>query len=211
MSPAEGQAVVLVHGLWLSGWAMALLARRLRGCGFRPCLFSYPSVRCDLRENAARLRSFSDRIEASTVHYVGHSLGGVVIQTMFAYSPPPRPGRIVTLASPHRGSRAARALAQRPWGRRILGASIAALLRGEPPRGLPDRDVGLIKAARPFGLGRLFVDLAAPNDGVLALDEMHWPGARDEITLDVSHTGMLISREVGKRVCEFLQLGRFVR
>src|SRR5439155_5575717 len=76
-------AVVLVHGLWLSGWCMLLLAWRLRRCGFRTYRFSYRSVRKGLRENAAALRAFSDAIDASTVHFVGHSLGGIVIQAMF--------------------------------------------------------------------------------------------------------------------------------
>lgn len=210
MPARPAQAVVLVHGLWLSGWAMAYLARRLRGCGFRTYRFSYPSVRRSLRENAAALRAFSDGIEADTVHYVGHSLGGVVIQAMFAYSPPPRPGRIVTLASPHGGSRVAQALSRRRWGRRILGASIAELLGGAPGGGAHGREIGVIKGDRSLGLGRLFAVLEPPNDGVLSLDEMYWPLATDEITLNVSHTGMLFSGRAAMRACHFLRFGYFI-
>lgn len=201
-----------MHGLWLSGFAMVPIARHLRRCGFRPYFFRYPSVRRTLRENALALRAFSDRIEGSTVHYVGHSLGGVVIQAMFAHSPPARPGRIVTLCSPHRGSRSAQALARRRWGRRILGASIAELLGGEPPAAdLSGHEVGLIRGNRSIGLGRLFADLGTANDGVVALDEMRWPGAGDEITFEVSHSGMLLSRRAAAATCQFLRFGHFVR
>lgn len=207
---ADNQPVVLVHGLWLSGWMMAVVAWRLRRCGFRTYLFSYPSVRQGLRENATALRAFSDGIEGEVLHFVGHSLGGVVIQAMLAYCPPPRHGRLVTLSAPHLGSRAAKTLSRRPWGRRILGASIADLLRGQPPGSdFSAYEIGLIKGDRPIGLGRLFADLEHPHDGVVAVNEMRLPGARDEITLRVSHMGMLFSRAVGSSVCEFLAHGRF--
>ena len=204
--------VVLIHGLWLSGWAMALVARRLRRCGFRPYLFSYPSMRRTLREAAAALRAFGDAIEGEMLHFVGHSLGGVVIQAMLAYCPPPRRGRVVTLSSPHLGSYAAKTLAGRFWGPPILGMGIADLLRGElPPCDLSRHEVGVIKGDRPIGLGRLFVRFEGPNDGVVALDEMRLLGAADEITLNVSHTGMLLSRDVAASVCRFLRFGRFAQ
>ena len=212
MPSPPGQAVVLVHGLWVSGWAMSPLARHLRGCGFRPYFFSYPSVRRSLRENARALRDFSDRLDASTVHYVGHSLGGVVIQAMLAYCPPARGGRVVTICSPHAGSRAAQSLARRPWGPRLLGASMAELLGGQiAPGDLSRRAVGVIKGTRPIGLGRLFADLPVSNDGVVLLEEACWPGAADEIVLPVSHSGALLSRRVAASVCQFLRFGHFVR
>lgn len=203
---------MLVHGLWLSGWAMALIGMRLRRCGYRPYFFSYRSVRDTLRQNARALRAFSDRLEGDTVHFVGHSLGGVVIQAMLAHDPLPRGGRIVTICSPHAGSAAARALGRRPWGAPILGASIAELLRGNVPTvATAAHPVALIKGNLPIGLGRLFTWLPGPNDGVVLLDEMRWPGAVDEITLHVSHSGTLLSRRVAARVCEFLRFGRFIR
>ena len=212
MTAQRDQAVVLVHGLWLSGWTMEYLARHLRRCGYRTHLFSYPTMRRSLRENALALREFSDRVEGSAVHYVGHSLGGVVIQAMFAFAAPARDGRIVTLSSPHGGSRAAVTVARRAWGRRILGESIGSLLRGERVAAdMGGRDIGLIKGNLPVGLGRLVVDFPGANDGVVAVDEMHWPGARDEITVRAPHSGMLFSPRVATAICQFLRFGHLVR
>jgi pimeloyl-ACP methyl ester carboxylesterase len=204
-------AVVLVHGLWLAGWCMVLIAWRLRRCGFRTYRFSYASVRKGLRENAADLRKFADAIEASTLHFVGHSLGGVVIHTMFAQNPPPRPGRMVTLGSPHAGSQTARTVARAAWGRWILGKSIAELLARPSPRATPAREIGLIKGSFPIGLGRLLRGLSRPNDGVVSAADAELPGATDEITLWVAHTLMLVSPRVAVCVCQFLRFGHFVR
>lgn len=206
----SGEPVVLVHGLWLSGWAMGYLARRLRAAGFRPYQFSYPSVRGSLRSNATALRRFSDTIPGSTIHFVGHSLGGVVIQTMMACSTPPRPGRIVTICSPHRGSRAAQMLSRRRLGRRLLGASMADLLHDESPPETPcKREVGLIMGDLPIGAGRLLHGLERPNDGVVSVSEMHWPGAHDQIVLHVMHSGMLVSPAAAAAAARFLRDGHF--
>lgn len=209
---AERAPVVLLHGLWLTGWAMTYIAWRLRRNGFKPYLFSYPSVRLSLRANAEALRTFSDAIRGDTIHFVGHSLGGVVIQAMFAYCPPPRPGRVVTLCAPHRGNRAAQHLAQRKWGERMLGASLADLLSGGAPAcDLSGREFGLIRGDRSFGVGRLFSRLDAPNDGVVLLSEAELPGAVDAITLHASHSGMLLSRKAAANAEYFLRFGRFMK
>lgn len=206
---ANVEAVVLVHGLWLAGWCMALIARRLRRGGFRTYLFSYSSVRRTLHENARALARFAEAIDARTLHFVGHSLGGVVIQAMLNHYPPSRPGRIVTLGSPHRGTYVARALSRIAFGRFILGASIADVLRGEPPPDLSSRELGLVRGDVPIGLGQLIPGLSRPNDGVVATAEATLPGAADEITLHVSHTAMLISSRVAYCIGLFLRSGRF--
>lgn len=210
--PSKAPAVVLVHGLWLAGWCMALIAWRLRRAGFRTYLFSYPSVRKTLRENALALRRFSDEIDATTLHFVGHSLGGVVIRTMLGQCPPERPGRVVTLGSPHGGSHVARTVSRWSWGRRAVGASIADLLHGDvPPSDLSGRDVGVVQGAMPIGLGRLIPGLPYPNDGVVAVEEAHWPGASDVVVLRIAHTAMLFAPSASRAACQFLRFGHFIR
>lgn len=207
---AGGDTVVLVHGLWLSGWVMIPLARRLRACGLRPCRFSYPSVRADLRQNAAALRRYAAGVPGDTVHFVGHSLGGIVILAMLREGLPARAGRIVTLSSPHRGSRAAASLARCGLGRRVLGRSIADLQREPPVPELCRDSVGLIQGTLPLGLGRLIASLERPHDGVVSVAEMELPGAGDRVRLPVSHLGMLFSPAVAAHACRFLRHGRFL-
>lgn len=207
----EHVAVVLVHGLWLSGWSLVLLRRHLQRCGFSAThTFSYQSVGRDLLENGTALNAYLLTLPAPTVHLVGHSLGGLVIRALFQQHPQQRPGRIVTLGSPHRGSQPANVLARSAFGRRITGRSIAQLVAGTPEQWpLPPRDFGVIAGSMSLGLGKLFARLPKPNDGVVTLSETLLPGATDHIILHVSHTALVVSRRVADQVCHFLKNGRF--
>jgi pimeloyl-ACP methyl ester carboxylesterase len=205
------EAVVLIHGLWFSGRIMFLLARRLRRRGFVVRAFCYPSVRADLRANAASLASFLDTLDAETVHLVGHSLGGILIRTLFHYHPEQKPGRLVTLGTPHGGCRVAQHLNRHGFWRRVMGRGVAQLLAGEPRQWAPPaRETGAICGTRSFGLGRfLYRGLPRPNDGLLTVKESAFPAAREHLALPVSHTGMLFSRAVARQVAAFLADGRF--
>jgi pimeloyl-ACP methyl ester carboxylesterase len=170
--------VVLVHGLWMNGLEMSLLRHRLNKDGFATYRFSYPTVRCDIAANAARLQDFLRDIDADTVHLVGHSLGGLVILRLFEDFPEQRPGRIVLLGTPYRGSATARNLARFAWGRRLLGRSVEQALFGDGPRWQGGRELGVIAGTKSMGLGLLVGKLPPPNDGTVILAETQGiPGA----------------------------------
>ena len=79
-SPPE--TVVLVHGLWVHGIAMALMRRRLERGGFRVFAYSYPSMRLTFAENVSRLARYCHDVGALRSHFVGHSLGGLIVLRM---------------------------------------------------------------------------------------------------------------------------------
>jgi len=207
------ETVVLVHGLWFSGYILWLLARRLRRQGFAVYTFSYASVRADLHANAAKLASFLDTIDADTVHLVGHSLGGILIRALFQDHPRRKPGRIVTLGTPHGGCRVAQHLNRHAFWRRAMGKGVAQLLAGEPQQWTPPpRAIGALCGTRSFGLGRfLYRGLPRPNDGLLTVKESAFPAAQEHLVLPVSHTGMMFSRTAARQIAAFLNAGRFDR
>jgi pimeloyl-ACP methyl ester carboxylesterase len=208
----EKDAVVLIHGLWLSGAFLFFLARHLRACGFKVHTFSYASVSRDLRANAAELERFVARLGATRVHFVGHSLGGIVIRALFHYFPNQRPGRVVTLATPHGGSHVGERIARTRIGRRLLGASVRQMLAGDMRHWpLPARDIGNVAGTMPVGAGRLFARTRAPNDGLLTIEETALAGATDTVSLHVAHTAMPFSRAAAAQVCQFLRTGRFLQ
>jgi pimeloyl-ACP methyl ester carboxylesterase len=193
----------------MNGLESFLLRERLAKAGFAPSVFRYPSMNSSLSDVtaalAARLRSFE-----GTVHTVGHSLGGVVVLATLEREVELPPGRTVLLGSPVRGSRAARSIAAWTVGPQLLGTlAVAELARGRDRHWSLPREIGLIAGCRSAGLGRVFSNLPQPNDGTICVDETRLPGATDQLILDVSHTGMLLSGAVAASTAGFLRLGRF--
>lgn len=206
----DRETVVLVNGLWLSDPALWVLARQLQHAGFNVHTFSYPSVRHDLRTNAARLNEFLSGVPGAVVHLVGYSLGGLVIRALFHFHPSQRPGRIVLLGSPQSGNRAAQRLARRHLGRMLLGRAVAELIAGTPQHwNWPAREIGVIAGSRSIGLGRLVTRLTLPNDGSVAVEETAVAGARARLVLPVAHFALLLAPVVARQVARFLRSGAF--
>lgn len=202
--------MVIVHGLWVHGLVMELLRRRVAGRGFRALTYSYPSMRLTLAENAGRLERYCRCLAAPRVHFVGHSLGGLLVLRMLERVTEFTPGRVVLTGTPYGGTFAGRRLARLPGGRAALGRSMQSWLN---PMRLPPStacEIGAIAGCVPLGIGRIVApDLPAPSDGVVSVEETRVPSMRDHIVLNVNHSGMLISRAVAHQICVFLRDGAF--
>jgi pimeloyl-ACP methyl ester carboxylesterase len=205
------ETVVLVHGLWVHGIVMELMRRRVARHGYHALAYSYPSMRLTLAENAERLARFSRAIAAPRLHFVGHSLGGLIVLRMLERTPGLAPGRAVLLGSPVAGSLAARRLARLPGGRAALGRSAPEWHEAAHPGFESRREIGVVAGRLAVGIGRIVApDLPAPSDGVVSVAETRLPAMRDHIVLGVNHFGMLTSRAVVRQVCAFLRDGTFV-
>lgn len=201
---------VLVHGLWMHGAVMALQRQFLSRMGFEATRYSYPSTRLTLAENARKLMEFARSQASPLVNWVGHSLGGVVILRAMESFPTMPAGRVVLLGAPVGGSHAARGLAQYSWGPSALGRSIGEFMREPRLRLTSTHAVGVIAGSMGVGLGRVFAPgLVEPHDGTVSVAETRLPGAADHIVLPVSHTSMLLSRDVARQTAKFLREGRF--
>jgi pimeloyl-ACP methyl ester carboxylesterase len=203
------QAVILVHGLWMRGPDMLLLRYRLRRCGFVTYQFSYPTTRCTVDESAQLLQRFIARIPETTVHWVAHSLGGLVVQRLFTQQPAQRPGRVVTLGTPYQGSAAARGLARFRAGRFFLGNSFRHGLAEQSRQWTAAQPLGVIAGDLSIGGGRIFAGLTSANDGTVGIDEARIPGATEQRVVHVSHMGLLLSPQVARLTCTFLRSGTF--
>ncbi len=205
----EGEIVVLVHGLYMHGVAMLPLHRWLGAGGFHCRRFSYPSLRSSVPENAARLARCLRDIDTPVVHFLAHSLGGLVVRTMLSQSSWRHPGRVLTLGTPHLGSHAARYLGGNPALGWILGNSLHHGLDGSIPPWPGDREVATIAGDKALGAGRMVPGLAKPNDGTVAVAETELGPEHAHVVLAVTHSSMLISRRVADYACTYLRTGRF--
>jgi pimeloyl-ACP methyl ester carboxylesterase len=200
--------VILVHGLWVGPWAMVVLAKKLQAAGFTVRRFGYPSTAGQLDRHARRLLEFSGRSDADQLHFVSHSLGGLVTLHMLNQDNGLPPGRAVLLGSPLDGSVVARRSSRVPGGEKLFGEIRAALQSGYGalPAG---RETGMIAGTKSFGLGMFVGGLGKPGDGTVAVDETRTTGLKDHLLMPVTHTGMLYSREVANQAAHFLKTGGF--
>ncbi len=203
------ETVVLVHGVLMTGKVMAVLARRLKGCGYRTVLFDYPTRRCSLRDNARSLARFVDGLGAARVHLVGHSMGGMLILRALQANSGMPPGRGVVMGAPVRGSGVAKRLCGYGPGRWLLGASAEGGLLEAVPDWTYGREIGVIAGSIPVGIGMALGGLSGRHDGTVGVAETCFEGATDTIVVNASHTSLLLSRRVAGQTCNFLRQGHF--
>ncbi len=204
---------ILVHGLWMSGFELTMLRRRLHASGMRTAAFTYPSMSKPMRDHAQRLIDFARAQDTDELHFVGHSLGGIVILRALQITEDLPPGRALLLGSPLQGSRAASGIvAKLPFGRAMLGMTInEECIDCQPRTWSGQRDVGVIAGSARRGLGRFFADFDGEHDGTVLVSETHLPGAKDHLVVPSSHSGMVFAGDVANQAVHFLKHGEFRR
>ena len=202
--------IILIHGLWMPGLVLLAQQHWLSAEGFAVRRFSYSSWRGGLADNVRLLSQFVDHTPGTAIHLVAHSLGGQVLIKMLSQKPDPRIQRIIVLGTPYAGCHSGASLASIPMLSALVGHTFEDWFSQPRPLLSPTMEIGVIAGTRSFGIGRLIPGLPWPNDGVVALNETHIAEARDSIALDVSHSGMLVSRACAGQITHFLRNGRVV-
>lgn len=199
--------VIVLHGLWAPGLVMSPFAARLAAEGFRCRVFRYAGRDHPLEANAERLLRFARAV--GPAHFVGHSLGGLVILEALGTASELEAGGVVLLGTPAGGSFAGRRLAGHRFGRWLLGRSDALWRERRAVRWTRPEPLGVIAGTLPLGLGRALGRLPGANDGVVCVEETVVDGMRDRILLPLSHSAMILSARVAAQTAEFLRHGRF--
>jgi pimeloyl-ACP methyl ester carboxylesterase len=200
--------VVLAPGLWMPGAAMALLAARLARAGYAPRVFAYRG-RSPLQANVARFARFvRDALDGRPAHFVGHSLGGVLVLEMLNAHPDLPVASAVLLGAPARGCLAGRRLGTAQVGRWMMGAcgEICSEREAVWKRKAP---LGVVAGTLPLGLGRALGRLPGPNDGVVRVEETAVEGMTGRELVPLGHSLLIVSGAVGGLVERFMSAGRF--
>lgn len=214
------ELVVLLHGIGRTGLSMGAMARHLRRAGYETLSPTYASLRKPLAELADdvddMLRLSPVFHTASRVHFVTHSMGGLVTRhylhkhhdTLGA-----RMGRVVMLGPPNRGSALADMYGRLPLYHKLFGPAGAQLAEARHDSHLPDEccrfEFGVIAGTR----GWLYPDgqllLQHPHDGRVTVENTKHTAMTAHMTVPVAHGFMMSDKRVMAATVGFLRDGVF--
>ena len=208
---AKGETVVLLHGLGRTSLSLAWAESRLKRAGFQPVNIGYPSRRRGIPELARFVAERLPRGTGERVHFLTHSMGGIVLRYLRRQELVKNLGRVVMLSPPNQGSQLAERLKAYPLFKLALGPAVEQLGidEGSVPRGLGpvDFELGIIMGDRPYNpLTHL---IAGENDGTIAVNEARVEGMADFLVVHCGHTFIMNDSTVLQEAIHFLEHGRF--
>lgn len=197
--------VIILHGLGRSGASMRKLATAIEAAGFQAVVLDYPSTSHAI--DALTEVLCAKLPKTGQLHFVGHSLGGILSKRLAKRMPPERRGRVVQIGAPNFGSE----LAERAGVfAKVMGPALAELQphEGEDDSGL---DMGAIGGTAALAAYSLITGIDGENDGKVSLRSAfgHAPEGK-KLALPVAHSLMMQDKRVIKAVVDFLQNGQFM-
>ena len=192
--------VVLLHGMGRTRLSMRRAARKLAGMGWRTRLVGYPSLTRPIEELASHV---AERLvgELRPLHFVTHSLGGLVLRRLLRDRRLPAVGRTVMLAPPNRGSELARRLAV--FGRVVPAMRVLARTEAELDEFFGPIEGEVLVVAGSRAIGPLRWVTGSSNDGIVTVEET---GA-NPCVVHAGHTFIMNSPDVLVVVDRFLRTG----
>jgi pimeloyl-ACP methyl ester carboxylesterase len=213
---SKGETVILLHGIGATPRSMRPLEGSLRAAGYQTLNIGYPSTKHRLETLAEIVIDMTRNAVVNSggpVHFVGHSMGGLVTRAIIKRERPANLGRVVMLGTPNHGSEVADLLRNLaafkrlygPAGQQLLTTTLADL---EAPADEINFELGIIAGTRtidPFGS----YIIGKPSDGRVSVESTKLPGMSAHLILPVTHTFMPRNRHVIRQVRHFLETGRF--
>jgi pimeloyl-ACP methyl ester carboxylesterase len=192
---------------------MRYLARELERRGYRALAPTLPTAFQGVRAcSEALARALENLGPESPTHFVGHSMGGLVIRDYLSRHVVEGLGRVVLIGTPNGGSRYANLLLGLPFSREIFEGLPDLAEPGPhipPPLNAPSPDVGIIAGMRPDPVRRFL--LPGEHDGLVAVESVRRIAARDEMLVPCAHERLHWQLDTAEAVAVFLETGKFRR
>ncbi len=214
-SPAQAaDCVVFLHGLARTSASMEKAATAFENSGYTVANVSYPSRKFPIEELAPlAIEAGLEKCPANgAVHFVTHSLGGILVRYYLEHNEISNLGRVLMLAPPNQGSAVVDSLRHFPGFKAIHGP--AGLQLGTREDSIPlmlgpvDYEVGIIAGTKTFN-PILSQYLQNPDDGKVSVENTKVQGMTDFVVVPHSHPFIMKSSVVIEQAFSFIETGRF--
>ncbi len=211
---AKADCVILLHGLARSADSMSTLANVLNEQGYNTVNLGYPSR--DFPIETLVQKAIPPALDACAgdqpIHFVTHSLGGILLRQYLSEQEMPELGRAVMLGPPNQGSEVVDKLRDMPgfyWLNGDAGNQLGTDKNSIPlSLGPAESEVGVI--AGDWSINWILsLIIPGPDDGKVSVERTKLKGMADHIVLPVTHPLMMKNDEVIQQVLHFLRHGMF--
>lgn len=201
------KAIIIVHGLFMSPMAMRVIELRFRQLGYDTYNFGYPS-RHYSHKTLDRLHALCSSLNHDSIYFLGHSLGGIVINHYLSkYQTPKTCKGVVTLGTPYHGSAIAEYFTNTPYGELLFGYSDTSRVLITGVSESVKIPIGVIIGTKNFGFGFAFG--LEKGDGTVGIEEAKFDGATDQVFLPLSHTALVYSKRAVSLAHRFFTTNSF--
>jgi len=212
---AQQEIVILLHGLGRTHRSMRTLARTLVNNAYQVVNTHYPSRQFPVESLVQYLHGeiapwCTD--PSRKVHFVTHSLGGILVRSYVKMYPPVNLGRVVMLAPPNHGSEIVDIFRDHWWFRKFFGPIHLQL--GTDSNSVPNTlgpvnfELGIIAGNRSSNqIGSVLIP--GPNDGIVSVARARVEGMRDFLVVPYGHTFIMTRKVVAAQTVQFLRTGHF--
>lgn len=212
---AADDCVILLHGLARTADSMSVIESSLQDDGYRVVNIGYPSRTQKIEWLA--IDAVESSIEAcgndiQQIHFVTHSLGGILVRYYESVNRLEDLGRVVMLAPPNQGSEVVDNWKDVP-GYELLNGP-AGMQLGTDPESLPLKlgpvsfELGVIAGTRTLN-PILSLSLPNPDDGKVSVERTKVEGMTDFILMPHTHTFIMRADSVIHQIRNFLAHGQF--
>jgi len=210
------EAVILLHGLCRTSHSMTRMERALIAAGYSVQNVSYPSRTASIQQLAddaiGKAITECQRDGATRIHFVTHSLAGIMVRSYFARHSLPSLGRVVMLAPPNQGSEVVDKIGWTfafKWLNGPAGNELGTGTNSVPNQlGPVTYPVGVIAGDRSINwINSLLIP--GPDDGKVSVERTKLAGMSDHLVIHTAHPFIMKNREVILQTIQFLRTGAF--
>lgn len=208
------EGIILLHGILRTAKCMNGLAKFLESNKFKVLNLNYPSSKYDIASIATSLNATINEFanQVTKIHFVGYSMGGLIIRAYLNLHRPDNLGRVVMLGTPNQGSEIADFLKDFFLYKKLYGPAGQQLITDQMSFkeifGAINYELGVIAGVSPYYMVANKI-IGRESDGRVSVVSTQINGMQDHVIIKSGHTLLPANKQAWQLTLNFLSKGSF--